>query len=453
MPYIGLPVVIQRLRELSPRTILAIGWLGLVLYAFPGHLSFDSVSQLLESRSGVYSNAHPPAMAAMWRFCELFVAGPVGMLFIQTLVFTAGAYILFRRRMSDRWAAVMTLLLLWFPVVSNTMSTIWKDSQMTSFLLLGVGLTVASRRRTRILGCLSFVLATAMRHNALAMTFPLVILLFEWEPGYRWWKRYAISIAAWVAITMSAQLLTKVLTDHERYLWHESLALCDIVGTMRELPEDLPDTEIRDMLAGTEIRPTDHLHHAMRKVADPTWAPVDVLWNAMDSFFVRPTTAEGRAAVTRAWKRVVLTHLPEYLAYRWGVFRQLLQLDDGPYGSAAYIWFNDIQNLPKSAESIGHDAWPSRTQQLLYQGMLTIGESALFRVYVYALLALLLLPFCWRDRESFALIASGLTGEAALFVIAPTTDLRYSFWLLLVVILAAVLIVARRAGSDRVRDR
>lgn len=440
-------------RELSPRAILTIGWLGLILFAFPGHMSYDSVLQLLETRSGVYSNAHPPAMAALWRLCELFVAGPFGMLAIQTLVFLAGAYLLFRRRMSDRWAAILTTLLLWFPVVSNTMSTIWKDSQMTSFLVLGLALTLADRRRTRLVGCLSYVLATAMRHNALAMTFPLVVLLFEWEPGYRWWKRYAISIGTWVAITLSAQLLTKALTDEERYLWHESLALCDIIGTMRELPEDLPDAQIREMLSGAEIRPTDHLHHTMRRVVDPTWGPVDLLWNAMDNFFVRPTTAEGRAAVTRAWKNVVLSHVPQYLAYRWMVFRQLIQLNDGPFGSAAYVWFTDIQDLTRSARLIDHDAWPSRTQQLMNAAMWDVASTALFRVYVYAFVGLLLLAFCWRDRESFALIVSGITGEAALFFLTPTPDFRYSFWLILAVILAAILIAARRAGSDRMRHR
>lgn len=451
MPYIGDSVVLPRLRDLSARAILTIGWLGLVIYAFPGHMSFDSIAQLLETRSGVYSNAHPPAMAALWRLTEMVVAGPLGMLVIQTLCFVIGCYLLFRRRMSDRWAAVVTTLLLWFPVVSNTMSTIWKDSQMTAFLVLGLALILSDRRRIRILGCLSFVLATAMRHNALAMTFPLVLVLFVWTPGYRWWRRYAISLAAWVAITGCAQLLTKVLTDHERFLWHESIALLDIVGTMRHL-DDMPDEKIRELLAGTQIIPEDHLHEAMRRVKDPAWSPVDILWDATDSFFIRPTTAEQRAGVTHAWRAVVPAHLSAYLAYRWTVFRQLIQLSDGPFGSAAYVWFTDIQDLPRTAGWINHNAWPSRTQQILNEGMWKLGFTPLFRVYIYLFLALALLPFCIRDREAFAVLASGLTSEAALFILTPTTDFRYSFWLVFATVVGAILLVARRAKLDRVRD-
>jgi hypothetical protein len=443
--------LIERLQALSPRAILVFGWLGLIVYAFPGHMSFDSVGQLLESRSGVFSDGHPPAMAAEWRLVELFVQGPVGMLVIQSLAFIAGAYLLFERRMSKRAAAIAASLLLWFPPVANTMSTIWKDSQMTGFLVLGTGLLLSSRRRTQLLALLCLVLATAMRHNAFAMTFPLVGLLFVWNPAHRWYKRYAIAIGAWLAVTLSAQILTRALTDEPRHLWHQSMALCDIVGTLRNVP-DIPDEQLRTLFDGIELKYEDHLHDQIRYINDPTWNPVDNLWWATDRLFVRPRTAQERDAVVRAWSAVVPSHVTAYLEYRWLVFRQLLQLVDTPLPSSAYIWFTDIQDLYGSAKAISHNAHPSGIQAWMHEVMFGLGGTLLFRVYFYLFLAFALLPFCYRDREAFAFVASGLTSEAALFFATPTPDFRYSFWLLLATVIALVLIIARRI-SNRVSNR
>lgn len=433
----------NRLRALSPRVILAIGWIGIVLYGFPGHMSYDSVAQLAESRSGVYSNAHPPAMAALWRLCEVFIAGPFLMLALQTLGFITGAYLLLCRRIASRPAAVLTVLVLWFPPVANTMSTIWKDSQMAAFLLLGTALILSPRRKIKLVGLLALCAATAMRHNALAMTLPLVVLLFVWDPAHRWWKRYALAACAWIAVTLAAQLATKALTDHERFLWHESIALLDMVGTLRHV-DDLPDETLRELFAGLELRHTENLHEKLRYTQDPNWSLIDNLWWATDGFFIRPRNAEERAAAARAWRAVIPAHLGAYLTYRTQVFRQLIQLTEGPFTSAAYIWFTDIQDLLASADLVSHTAYPSRGQQLLNAAMWRLGFTALFRIYIYLFLALILLAFCLRNREPRALLASGLVGEAALFVLAPTPDFRYSFWLVVTAVLSLILVIAPR---------
>src|ERR1700690_1948103 len=121
----------RRLRALSPHQLLILGWSGFMAYAFPGYMSFDSVFQLRMSRSGWLIDGHPPFMAAMWRFVELFVAGPVGMLVIQTTAFLIGAYLVFRTLMSPKRAAIVASLVLWFPPIASVMAVIWKDSQMT----------------------------------------------------------------------------------------------------------------------------------------------------------------------------------------------------------------------------------------------------------------------------------------------------------------------------------
>ena len=272
---------LRRLADVSPATILVVGWIGLLLYAYPGFMSFDSVSQLEQSRSGFYLDNHPPAMAALWHCMELLVTGPVGMLVLQTVAFFAGVYLLFATRMSRRRAAIAAVLLCWCPPIANTMSVIWKDSQMAAYLVLGTALLVSTRLRVRLAGLAFVALATAMRHNAFAMTFPIVALLFYWSVEQRWWQRYAIAIVAWVAVTLAAQTATNLLADRHVAMWHQSLALLDMVGTIR-YSEPLSDDQLHAELVGTPLAFADHLQERTReKLVDAT--PIDDLWSATNT--------------------------------------------------------------------------------------------------------------------------------------------------------------------------
>src|SRR5262245_1279945 len=93
-----------RLRNLSPRTILSIGFAGFVANAFPGYMSTDSVAQLDEARSGVFSDGHPPLMAAEWWVLDRIISGPVLMLLLQGSLFLGGLYVLLGRLLSPRAA-------------------------------------------------------------------------------------------------------------------------------------------------------------------------------------------------------------------------------------------------------------------------------------------------------------------------------------------------------------
>lgn len=433
---------------MTPRRILLLGWLGAFLYAFPGYMSFDSVVQLEQARTGRFRDDHPPAMAALWQLTEVFVSGPVGMLVLQLTAFLVGTYLLFKTKMSERAAAIAASLVLVFPPVLNTMAVIWKDSQMAAYLVLGAALLLSPRRGGRLAGVFFLALATAMRHNALAMTLPLVVVLFTWTPSHRCWKRYAIAFATWILVTMSARVFTSQLAGQHTYMWHRSLALLDIVGTLR-FTEDMPDAELHRELAGTPLRYSVDLQRHTRDVINPEASPTHQLWDSTNSFFFEPKTHEERTAVARAWKSIVTAHPFAYARYRWIVFSQLTQLDDTAPGSPIYCWFTDVQNPFGSRERIGHAAGPSGLQGNVQQAMFWIGDTVLFHVSVYAVLALLLIPFAFRERTVVALLASAIVSEAALFVIAPTVDVRYSFWLVVGTLDAAILLVAIRSNVQR----
>jgi hypothetical protein len=437
----------RRLPAPSPRQLLILGWLGFMAYAFPGYMSFDSAFQLRMSRSGYLIDGHPPFMAAMWRFVELFVAGPVGMLVIQTTAFLIGAYLVFRTLMSPKRAAIVATLVLWFPPIASVMAVIWKDSQMTAFLILGFGLLIQDRRRDHVLGLLAILVATLMRHNALVMTGPILVFAFRWDRSYGWIKSTVIAVLAWAAITLVAGRISAALTDEEQHIWHTSLALCDMTMTLRYEPVTISDEELAREAPGVTFLVHD-VHDYIRN-ADLTDNFINDLWKMTYKVIALPRTEAERTAVTNAWKKIVLGHPRAYAAYRWEIVRRLMGWSDEPDASPVYNWFTDIQDPLYSASKIDHDAAPAHFQDVLRREIHVVGTTPIFSVVVYLVLSVVLLPFAIFDRRVLGLLASGITSELVLVVIAPTTDWRYSYWLLVTVVFAVVMLVARRMNLKR----
>ncbi|MEO8707186.1 MAG: hypothetical protein ABI867_44575, partial [Kofleriaceae bacterium] len=264
---------------------------------------------------------------------------------------------------------------------------------------------------------------------------------------HRFVKRHLIAIGAWIAITLTAQVITGALTSERRYIWHNSLALNDMTSTLRFVDAEIPDAELNRLFEGITVKPDDHLHAFVRDADLHGRDYVDRMWVTTYKFFAIPRTQAERDAVVRAWKHVVFEHKSAYLAYRWEVFRRLLGLEGDDAGSPVYNWFTDIQEPYLSAAYIDHDATAGHIQDALRDGIHVVGVTPVFSVMLYVVLSLVLLPFAFRDRAALGLLASAVTSEAVLFLLAPTSDWRYSFWLLVATVIALVLIVARRAKS------
>ncbi len=111
--------------------------------------------------------------------------------------------------------------------------------------------------------------------------------------------------------------------------------------------------------------------------------------------------------------------------------------------ASVYVWFTDVLDPHVSGRRLDHAATASRLQRALQAGMRGLGTSVLFRPALYLALALVLLGLSLRRREARALLLSALANEAALFVLAPTIDYRYSIWL----VVATLLVLAQRVAE------
>jgi hypothetical protein len=434
----------RALVALSPTAILTIGWIAFVIYAFPGLMTMDSFDQLREGRGWEFTDSHPPAMAALWGIVDRLLPGPLGMLLLQGTGFLAGAYLVLRRAMRPTRAAWCAVAVLLFPPVLTTLAVIWKDCLMAALLVLAIPALLSERRRMRVLGLVLCAAATAMRYNALAATFPLIVVLFEVLPGRRWFVRYPLAVAVWLAVTLVGLGASSLLVDREIRYWYSSSALADITGVLAQIDRDISDAELRPLLAPTEIHADTNLHAAVRAKYKPhdfqqlitgdghLWT---VPWGV-------PMPEARQAAVAHAWREIVLGNVGAYASYRVAVFSEVVGLGRRYHGGgvllrrAQYAGMLDYMGVGRGSAAIQENAetvtiWLAR-------------KTRLYRPYIYLLLALLLLPLC-RNRDVLAVLLSGLAMEASLLVLAWTPDFRFSHWLVTCTCLATLMLIARRA--------
>jgi len=432
----------DRYAKFEPVAILSAGWALLLAYAYPGTLTFDSIDELIQARAGIYRDDHPPVVAALWRLVEHVVAGPFGMLALQSLAFVVGLYLIFRRTFTPRGAALAATLLLLFPPVFAPLTAIWKDSLMAGFLVLGIGALLTESRRWRVVGAVALAVATAMRFNAAAATLAPLVLLFSW--GLVGWRRYAVATTVWLATVVAAFGVNSALADRQAYGWHTTLAIYDIVGTLAHVDEAIPDAKLVELLDGSKLLVTRDIQATARTIYDPRnyLTPVTDPQHAFWHFSLRndePVTEAFRTAMSRTWTFLVASYPRAYLAHRFATMEKVVDSDTGtPWRGAAQRELRAQMGLANGANA---------GQMAVYRKLVKFERSThLFSPWIYLLVALILLGIAFQ-RDVLALLMSGLMYEGTLLVFAASRDYRYSHWLVTACCIAVVTLTARRARA------
>nr|HEX4314675.1 hypothetical protein [Kofleriaceae bacterium] len=406
-------------------------------------MSRDSVEQMRQARDGHYTDWHPPAMAALWRLAEHVYRGPIVMLLLQMTAFVAGLYLLLRRWLAPLPAAIATLAVAWFPPLSSTIAVIWKDSQMLGYALLGVALLARGTRRSQLAALVALAAASAMRHNAFTLTCAPVVLLFAW-PGLAGWRRYAVAVAVWLGVTAFGVGVNVALTDEHKHPWTDAGQIWDVVGMVADAPP-MSDDDARELLAGTPFKVTANIQQRIADAYDPHLG----LYHTWDQGVLdQLATDDQRDAVDRAWWTLLREHPGAYVEHRANAFAELLQLGTP---SRTSIWVG--------YDPIGRDLHRDRGsafQKSLRRWQVWFGSSWLYRPWLYLAASLVLVVVvvvvCKRDRLMIALAASAVMSELPLFVIAPSSDFRYSVWLVAMTMVLAIAVAATTIRARRGRS-
>jgi hypothetical protein len=289
--------------------------------------------------------------------------------------------------------------------------------------------------RIRIVGLGLLAVACAMRHNAFAAAVPLVFFLFEWRGGLRWWKRVAIVVGA-AALAIGAMfVVTRVLTTRTIRL---TPAFQDVVGIIA-VSDDMSDAELRHILRGTKLASDTNIQARCRALFElgGAWRITQGEGRLIDL----PATPEEWAALDRAWKELVADNPGAYLAVHWHVFRKLLGI---PQRTRAGV-YNLFLEHEVFMESTDHSAAHSFAQAYLGRALYWIAdETPLFRPWVYAVLAIVLLVLVVRDRVTAGLVISGLLYELSFFPVGAEPDYRYSHWMITCVVIAVAIVAIQR---------
>lgn len=417
------------------RVILVAAGLVLLAYAYPGLVTLDSVDQLGEARAGFYTDAHPPVMAVIWGVLDKIIAGPFLMLVLQGATFLAGLYLIAKRFLPIRAAAITAALVTLFPPVMTPMAFIWKDSLMAGLLALGAGLLLSPCSRARNAALAVLWLATAVKYNAFCATLPLIVLLYD--------RKWFLNAAIWLAITITAMGVSSLLVDQKMYYWHSSLAIADIAGVVRF--SDITDDELTMKVRGTPLVGDQDLRARIiaiyvTKDVQRLVAGDQRVWDLPVSGKV-PAPEAHRDAIERAWKDLVFGDPCAYLHHRWVTFLDTIGVTYRTHSAVPpriMKWRVFMTNLGLSVKTRGYQRKWSGAHGWLWR------KTPLFRQWLYVVLAIIVIVAARRERKLVALLASGLVPEASLFFLAPSPDYRYSHWLIVVTCLCGALLIARR---------
>jgi hypothetical protein len=435
------PPVARVVRRLAPIALLAAVWGVFVAYSWPGFMSYDSMRQLVQARSGELGNWHPPLMAWVWSMLDSIVAGPALMLILQTGLFMIGLFAVLRRYAAPMRAAVVSAAVFLFPPVFAPMSVIWKDSLMAAVLLCAVAGLTSPARLARILGWLALIAVAALRHNAPLLIVPIAAMLVPLPEGGSTWRRRALGAGLGVAVSIAGLLASRALTRVDEHPFANMIAMPDVAAVIAT-SEAMTDAEVGTLLGDVQLAVTRDVQARLRALqADDTdWQPLSV---GEQHVFELITTDAQAAAMSSAWRRAIAEHPGRYLAHRLVLLGKVLGWTHRrpiPY----------VTPLSESREVIavaGEVRSYSAFQRAVGRLLLRISRSIVFWPTLYFVLGIGLLVILWRDPLQRGLLIGALGYELALFFASPGgQEHRYSHWMITCAVIAAVV---RLLGAAR----
>ena len=305
--------------------ILLIGFAAIVAVNWPGHLSYDSILQLLQGRTGLYNTWHPPVMAWLLGLGDALVPGTgLFVAFDAALGFGALAGVLLLAPGRAGWpAAVAALAIALSPQMLIYQGIVWKDVLFADAAVAGfVCLAQAAaqwrlaRARWALLAA-SFLLlglAALTRQNGTVLL-PFAGAALGWIAAREGRSRIGAALLGGgfflglLAFVFGASALLSLRSDGESGPTEQFhlLEVYDLAGAVAREP-DFP------LAALAEDDPD--LERVLRNESARFYTPVrnDPLASAPD--MQKPLEALDQDALGADWRELVLHHPWLYLKIR-----------------------------------------------------------------------------------------------------------------------------------------
>lgn len=418
--------------------ILIAGWIVTLAISWPGHLSYDSIIQLHDGRTGFYHSWHPPVMAWLLGLGDALVPG-AGLFIALDATMAFGALLsLLWIRPRPSWAAVVAAAIcVMLPQLVLYQAIVWKDvlfadAAVAGFVCLAQAETRWAQIRVRfafVAAALAFfVLATLVRQNGLivAVAGGLALgVMAARAGGVKPAMLYGIGGLA--VVLLFAAALSFVLALHSDdgegpTAQLRLLRLYDLVGAVAAeppLPLDRLKAEAPDL---ERLIRTDgvRLYSPQR---NDTLVGSPALQDALAD-----TPPELMAA---QWRDLIIRHPGLYLETRTELFRWLFLTPDI---AACHPVFVGVEGPPGEMGDLGL-APRQRPRDLAlaayakaFMGTPVFSHAA-FGALAFGVLLLLLRRRAPGDIAMAFLLIAAFAFAASFFVISIACDYRYLYFL------------------------
>jgi len=428
--------------------VLILGFAAVVALNWPGHLSFDSIVQLSDGRSGRYHTWHPPIMAWMLgmgdhllRGAGLFTAFDAGILFASLAALTIG-----RRRVS--WAGpIVALAVILSPLVLIYQGIVWKDvlyanASVAGFVALYLSDVAAPTKRSR---AMLFVIAfAALALGALARQNGVVSVLvgagavaaMRLQRAGPAWRRaiwpalgraaFALALTCVVVAVVGAALDTRRIDEPGDAAQFQALQQFDLIGGVAH-DSALDLSALKSPALAARVRSATRAYTPARV---DTVVQIPGLSDALTS---------DDKGVSAAWRAMLRDHPGAYIAHRRDVFLWTLFTPDL---SQCVPVVTGVDGPPRLVKALGLVNHQDDRDLALEDYASYFYATPVFSHAAYGLAALVLTMLLVRRRRPgdaavAAMLVSALAFTACFVIISFACDYRYLYALDLSVMVAA----------------
>ena len=457
-------VPVSELPRLAILIVIAAAHFAVVsALTWPGFASFDTAYQWWMARQWDISTLWPPSYIISFRLLDVMqpaLTAPTAWYVFNLALINLGALLVAfscARTLAGTLACYVAIV--GSPVAWLLMPHIWSDVALVSLLLVSTGAMMLGSRlerstvvRRSILAASLFGLfaAVGVRHNAVVAVFPLTALWF------------AVANDATINLRRNLSLMVIYGAIVTSLFAAMHLAVSRWVATVRA--DNWAITAIWDLQAlsvatGQNLVPKSISTNTdvadLRASFDPTNA-VSLYANSRAQWANSTTGLTQLQAIelASAWRSAVLTHPGHYLSHRSGVMTALLgvhyggrqgtrvepvqtQFRDNP---PRQFWWEAGVDLWRRIAVVMGSMWIASPVAAMAIAALVLGAGVMrsrldARIGISADSA-----FDRRQKLMFAtaITASGLFYLAGLFFTAPAGDMRFAFWPVIALVLAAI---------------
>jgi hypothetical protein len=434
--------------------ILLAGFAAMLALNAPGQMSYDSLTQLADGRSGFYNSWHPPLMAFLLGLFDAVIPGTVLFLIFQSGLLLVALLALLRMQPRGWLAPIVALAIVLTPQWLLYQGEIWKDmlfadAAIAGFAALAVaatrGLSRPLARPWLAASALLLTLAACTRQNGLVLlpVAAVALGLIARRQGLKGWAYGAVFLCATLGLGTAATLALASRGDGgdgaaAQLRLGQSY---DLAGALARQPGLV--------LPLTQTDPA--LDRLLRSRGVALYTPLRNDPFAADPQISAAMSDAPDGALAGSWRALVLGHPALYLRTRLAVFAALVTTPDARVCHFASV---GIDNVPGLTSRLGLTPGIAPRGRFLARYARAFFATPVYSHLFWAALAVMLLVLLLRrgapaDLAVAALLAGALIFALTFVIISIACDYRYLAFLDLAAMAASLYCVPGRDTHAR----